>query len=255
MPVHALINDPDQVGWRGNTIQWAKRAKKIINDEQQPLRFADLQKIAACIRDVRLLRPDLAIHCPPHVPNTWDAMYADVCHVVVTTKTPSMSMINWLGALAYYVRHHPQMGVKRAHQILSPGWDALSMALTDEAWGVGRGGGMVVCLKTDCLRTRTILVLLSATMTLTDRDDHPCRVLQCAVEWLCDRPKPHFCDRLLDLFSDTYVVDALGPKRHRPLSSCPMMMLLEPTHHDQNDVNHDNDILGHNSLRFFHDSD
>ena len=241
MSVLALVNDPDQVGWRGNTIQWAKRARKLLNDEQQPLLFADMQKIAACIRDVRLLRPDLAIHCPPHVPNAWDALYADTCHVVVTNKAPSMSTLNWLGALAYYVRHHPQMGVRRAHQIVSPGWDAVSMARTDAAWGVGRA-----CRNTDCLRTRTVLVLLSATVrggSATDDGVGTC------VAWLCDRPIAHFCDRLLDLFRDaTPILDALSHKRHRPWSAS------EPiVHPDNRATNPEYDVLGHQSLQFFHD--
>jgi hypothetical protein len=244
--VHALVCDPDRVGWRGNTTQWAKRAGNMLDGGE--LRHENMKKIANCVRDIRLLRPDNAVHCPLHIQSTWDALYADTCHVVVTTKTTDMSLINWLGILAYYVRHHPQMGIKRAHQIVSPGWGAMSVALTDGAWGVGRDGA-VVCAKTDCLRTRTILVLLGATVRMGVHSDDTMGVH--AVQWLSGRPKAHFCDRLLEYFCDAPTMIALSHQRHGPP---PCAALRLPHQAITGTTNHDNDILGSHSLRFFRDT-
>jgi hypothetical protein len=208
--VDALVNNPIQQGWRGNTSHWAKRAHVVLSQYAQCLSEIDRQRIAACIRDVRLLRPDLAIYCPAHIRNTWDALYADVCHVVVTQKPATMSTINWIGALAYYVRHHPNMGVKRARQIVAPSVSCLSTALSDDVWKPNKMEESR-CPKRDGLCTRTILILLSATLMRFGLTD----VIDAAVHWLCQRPVSHFCDRLIDLVPNTIISNSLECKRQK----------------------------------------
>ena len=242
--VDALVNDPTREGWRGNTSQWAKRAKIVLHDETRCLTNADRRRIAACICDFRLLRPDLAAHCPVHTRTVWDALYADVCHVVATHKKTSLSMVAWLGALAYYVRQNPRMGVQRVRQIVAPDVATLSVALTDGVWNPA-GEGEAVCPFTDRLRTRTVLVLLSATLMRfhgTLADD----ACAAAVAWLGQRPPSHFCDRLLDLIPDTPLMETLQCKRHKPRSASFGLGPVQPT-----PAGRPSDLLAHTSLRFF----
>lgn len=242
--VDALVNDPNREGWRGNTSQWAKRAKIVLNDETRCLTDVDRRRIAACIGDFRLLRPDLVMHCPVHTHTVWDSLYADVCHVVVTQKPSYMSMVTWVGALAYYVRHNPRMGIKRARQIVSPGVATLSVALANDVWNPNcQTAGESTCAGADSLHTRTVLVLLSATLMqydVTTADE----VCSTAVDWLCKQPLFHFCDRLLDILPDTPMTEALQCKRHKPRTM--------PVHKTTVQVHgQSSELLAHTSLRFF----
>ena len=232
--IHALVTDPHRMGWRGNTTAWAKRAKRALDDVHLQQTAANRQRIAACIQDVRLLRPDLVKHCPAHCQTAWDPLYADVCHIVVTLKSETLPMVAWVGALAYYVHHHPQMGAKRINAIVSPGPDALDVALTNGVWGDTHNTP---------LPTRTVMVLLGATLTQFG----PGNVVSTAVAWLQDRPATHFCDRMINALPPIIGMALHHKRRHAvPNNDDGTSNASDMTHHGVH-----NDIFGSTSLRMF----
>jgi hypothetical protein len=237
--VHALVTDPCQTGWRGNTTAWMKRAKWLLDDANEHHSASNRHRIAACILDVRLLRPDLVKHCPAHRPTVWDPLYADVCHVVVTLKSVALPMVAWLGALAYFIHHHPQMGAKRMSTIVSPGPEALELSFDNRIWGD---------LSSDRLCTQTVMILAGATLIQFG----PSNAVSSAVAWLQARPISHFSDRIINALPSS-MGTALDHKRHHHVmpNNNDICVSSVTNGGELQKIDSRNDVLGYRSLRMF----